>query len=82
MTPQEIEQKVAELVQEAIGGAKPPEPDQNLFDYGADSLDTVEIVLSVEEEFGIQIPDETLDDADTVRKIAALVDQIANACAA
>lgn len=82
LTP-DIEKKVADLVQEALGKDEPPGLDENLIDsYGADSLDTVEIVLAVEEEFEIEIPDSNFDDLDTVRKLAALVDQRINGVAA
>lgn len=42
-------------------------------DLGADSLDTVEIVMNAEETFGIEIPDE---EADEVRTFGELVDLI------
>lgn len=35
-------------------------------DLGADSLDTVELLMAIEEEFGIEIPDEDADKAKTV----------------
>lgn len=38
-------------------------------DFGGDSLDTVELVLSVEDEFGIDIPEEIAEKLDTVRKV-------------
>lgn len=37
-------------------------------DLGADSLDTVELVMALEEEFGIEIPDEVAEQIDTVGK--------------
>jgi len=39
-------------------------------DLGADSLDTVELVMALEEEFGIEIPDEVAENIDTVGKAA------------
>lgn len=42
-------------------------------DLGADSLDTVELVLSMEEEFGIEIPDE---DAENLLTVGDLVGYI------
>lgn len=42
-------------------------------DLGADSLDTVELVMSFEEEFGIEIPDE---DAEKIRTIGDAVNYI------
>ena len=39
-------------------------------DLGADSLDTVELVMALEEEFGIEIPDEVAETIDTVGRAA------------
>ena len=40
-------------------------------DLGADSLDTVELVMALEEEFGIDIPDEDADKIKTVGDVMA-----------
>ena len=42
-------------------------------DLGADSLDTVELIMEFEEEFGIEIPD---DDAEKMTTVGAAVDYI------
>jgi acyl carrier protein len=42
-------------------------------DLGADSLDTVELVMALEEEFGIEIPDE---DAEKITKVKEAVEYI------
>ena len=42
-------------------------------DLGADSLDTVELIMQLEEEFGIEIPDE---DAETITTVQAAVDYL------
>ena len=42
-------------------------------DLGADSLDTVELIMQLEEEFSIEIPDE---DAETITTVKAAVDYI------
>jgi acyl carrier protein len=42
-------------------------------DLGADSLDTVELVMALEEEFGIEIPDE---DAEKITKVKEAIDYI------
>jgi acyl carrier protein len=44
-------------------------------DLGADSLDTVELIMQLEEEFGIEIPDE---DAEKMTTVKAAVDYIEN----
>jgi acyl carrier protein len=46
-------------------------PDTHLFDdLGADSLDVVELIMSLEDEYGITIPDDAAADLVTVGKIA------------
>ncbi len=42
-------------------------------DLGADSLDTVELVMALEEEFGIEIPD---DEAERIRTVQDAIDYI------
>jgi acyl carrier protein len=42
-------------------------------DLGADSLDTVELIMELEEEFGIEIPDE---DAEKITTVGAAVDYV------
>ncbi len=42
-------------------------------DLGADSLDTVELVMALEEEFGIEIPDE---DAEKITRVKEAIDYI------
>lgn len=45
-----------------------------LEDLGADSLDTVELVMALEEEFGIEIPDEDAEKAKTVGDVINYID--------
>lgn len=42
-------------------------------DLGADSLDIVELILSLEEEFGIEIPDEVASDISTIEEAATII---------
>ena len=42
-------------------------------DLGADSLDTVELIMEFEEEFGVEIPD---DDAENITTVGSAVDYI------
>ncbi|MEO2066244.1 MAG: acyl carrier protein [Desulfurobacteriaceae bacterium] len=63
-----IEQKVREIVADRLG-VDPDEvtPEASFIeDLGADSLDTVELVMALEEEFGIEIPDEDAEKIQTV----------------
>ncbi len=55
-----IEERVKEIIAEQLGVKKEEIKPESSFvdDLGADSLDTVEIVMALEEEFGIEIPDE------------------------
>ena len=48
-------------------------------DLGADSLDTVELVMALEEEFGIEIPDE---DAEKIQTVGDAIKYIEEKCAA
>ena len=51
-------------------------PDTNLFDdLGADSLDVVELIMSLEDEYGITIPDDAAADLVTVGKIAEYLEK-------
>ena len=66
------EEKVKELIVEQLGVEKSQVTENAKFvdDLGADSLDTVELVMALEEEFSIEIPDE---DAE---KIVSVVDAV------
>jgi acyl carrier protein len=50
-------------------------------DLGADSLDTVELVMALEEEFDIDIPDEAAEQIDTVGKAVDYISSQAGATA-
>jgi acyl carrier protein len=45
-------------------------------DLGADSLDTVELIMEFEEEFGIEIPDEDAENITTVGSAVGYIDKI------
>jgi len=47
-------------------------------DLGADSLDTVELIMEFEEEFGIEIPDEDAEKIDTVGSAVDYIEKIQN----
>ncbi|KAF7834049.1 acyl carrier protein 1, chloroplastic [Senna tora] len=74
----ETVQKVCEVVRSQL--ALPPEkevtPDTKFIDLGADSLDTVEIVMSLEETFGIIIEEESNNSITTVQEAAELIEQL------
>lgn len=60
MAEQPIDQKVKDIVVEQLGvNADQVVPEAKFIeDLGADSLDTVELIMALEEEFGIEVPDE------------------------
>ncbi len=63
-----VSEKVKAIIVEQLG-AKPEEvtPSASFVnDLGADSLDTVELVMALEEEFGVEIPDEDAEKIATV----------------
>ncbi|MFN9623816.1 MAG: acyl carrier protein [Cyanobacteriota bacterium] len=68
MSKEEIFEKVRGIVAEQLsvdaGEVKPESHFQN--DLGADSLDTVELVMALEEAFNIEIPDEAAEGITTV----------------
>ena len=63
-----IEERVRDLVVEQLGVSEDQVNPQASFidDLGADSLDTVELVMAFEEEFGIDIPDEDAEKMSSV----------------
>ncbi|MGK7914971.1 MAG: acyl carrier protein [Prochloraceae cyanobacterium] len=74
---QEIFEKVKAIVADQLE-VKPEEisPESNFAnDLGADSLDTVELVMALEEEFDIEIPDEAAEQIDTVGKAVEYISE-------
>jgi acyl carrier protein len=67
--------KIKEIVIEKLGveEAKVTVDAKFIDDLGADSLDTVELIMQFEEEFGIEIPD---DDAENLLSVKQAVDYI------
>ncbi|WP_236181065.1 MULTISPECIES: acyl carrier protein [Pseudomonas] len=65
-----IEQRVKKIVAENLGVKLEDIAPQNKFveDLGADSLDTVELVMALEEEFEMEIPDEEAEKITTVQQ--------------
>ena len=68
-----IEEKVKNIVAEQLGSGEDEISNESNFidDLGADSLDTVELVMALEEEFDLEIPD---DDAEKIATVQAAID--------
>ncbi|MEP0828289.1 MAG: acyl carrier protein [bacterium] len=71
----DIEQKVKEIIVEQLGvdAAQVTESARFVEDLSADSLDTVELVMALEEEFSLEIPDE---DAEKITSVGDAVNYI------
>ena len=70
MSNNSIEERVKKIIIEQLG-VKPEEVTHDasfVEDLGADSLDTVELVMALEEEFECEIPDEDAEKITTVRE--------------
>jgi len=65
----EIEQQVKKIVIDHLGIEESKVTPESKFidDLGADSLDTVELVMAFEEKFGIEIPDDAAETIQTVQ---------------
>ena len=72
-----VSEKITEIIVEQLG-VKPEEvvPEASFVDdLGADSLDTVELVMALEEEFGVEIPDEDAEKIQTVGDAIRYIDE-------
>ncbi len=76
MSEKSIEQRVKDIIVEQLG-VKPDQvtPEAKFIeDLGADSLDTVELVMALEEEFGNEIPDEQAEKLQCVGDVIKFVE--------
>jgi acyl carrier protein len=75
-----VSEKVKSIIAEQLGVKKEEVTDEAKFidDLGADSLDTVELVMALEEEFGIEIPDEDAEKMATVGEAVKYIEQKAS----
>ncbi|MXW68349.1 MAG: acyl carrier protein [Gemmatimonadales bacterium] len=69
--------RVREIIAQELGVEQEKVVDDANFvdDLGADSLDTVELVMAFEEEFGIEIPDEDAERMQTVAEAIAYLNE-------
>jgi acyl carrier protein len=72
------EGKIKDIIVEQLGvSAEQVTPEAKMIeDLGADSLDAVELVMAIEEEFGIEVPDEEAEKLTSVGDIIAYVDKV------
>ncbi|NOR51962.1 MAG: acyl carrier protein [Gammaproteobacteria bacterium] len=70
-----IEERVKKIVVEQLGVSEDEVSNESSFidDLGADSLDTVELVMALEEEFETEIPDE---DAEKITSVQQAIDYV------
>ena len=75
MTDKEIEETVKQIIVDQLGVKKEDVKEESSFvdDLGADSLDTVELVMALEEKFYTEIPDE---DAEKITTVKTAIDYI------
>jgi acyl carrier protein len=77
MAEKSIEEKVKDIIVEQLGVNPEQVTLQAKFieDLGADSLDTVELVMAFEEEFGVEIPDDAAESIVTVGDAVRFLDK-------
>ena len=75
MTIEEITKKVIPIIEDKLGVSESEiEPDSSFTtDLGADSLDTVELIMEFEKEFNVEIPDE---DAEEISKVSDAINYL------
>lgn len=77
MSDKPIDQRVKDIIVEQLG-VKPEQvvPTAKFIDdLGADSLDTVELVMALEEEFGIEVPDEQAEKLQSVGDVIKYIEE-------
>lgn len=70
-------EKIKEVLAEQLGiDAKTISDDANILeDLGADSLDIIEMLMTLEDEYGVTIPDDKINQVKTVSEIAKLIEE-------
>ncbi len=76
MADASIEEKVKNIIVEQLGVNEEQVTSEAKFieDLGADSLDTVELVMAFEEEFGIEVPDEEAEKLTSVGDVVTYIE--------
>jgi len=75
MERSEIKEKVIHIISEQLGVRKDPLEEKTTLvdDCGMDSIDAVELVMALEEEYGLEIPDE---DAEKIKTVGGVIDYV------
>lgn len=73
-----VKERVIDIVAEQLGVSKDQITPETSFvnDLGADSLDTVELVMELEEEFDINIPDDSAEKIQTVGQAIEYIEKL------
>ena len=77
---EQVEQRIKKIVAEQLGVNETEVKNESSFvdDLGADSLDTVELVMALEEEFECEIPDEQAEKIHTVQQAIDFINSQTN----
>jgi len=77
---EKVEQRIKKIVAEQLGVNETEVKNESSFvdDLGADSLDTVELVMALEEEFECEIPDEQAEKIHTVQQAIDFINSQTN----
>ena len=69
----DLEQRISEIIVDQLGVSRDDIQSESSFtdDLGADSLDLVEMVMAMEEEFGVEIPEEDSEKLQTFGDVVA-----------
>jgi acyl carrier protein len=68
-------ERVIQLITQ-VGGIDSLDPDANIYEAGFSSVRVLELLLALEEEFGVSIPDKEFMVARTPRQISGLIDSL------
>jgi acyl carrier protein len=76
-----VQERVKKIVVEQLGVSEDQVTPEASFvdDLGADSLDTVELVMALEEEFDCEIPDDEAEKITTVKQAMSFIEEHASA---
>lgn len=75
LSDEQLFDEISAIIEERLGvSASDITPDKNLTnDLGADSLDSVELIMSIEQKFGISIPEDAAENIKTVGDIISYI---------